>query len=254
MCSSLGLPHLGLYFLDLADYFLSHIREVFIFYLFKYFLRSFLSPPPGTCVMQMLVRLMLSQRSLKAVSFLFILFSIFCSAAVISNILPCRSFIYSCCCSLAQLCLTLCDSMDCSMPGFSVLHHPQSLFKLLSIGQVMPFNHLILSHPLLLLLFPSMRVFSSQSALHIRWPKYWSFSSNPSVEYSGLISFRIDWFDLLAIQGTLKSLLQQHSLKAQILRCSVFFYGTTLASIHDYWKNHSFDCMDICRQSNVSGF
>ena len=97
----------------------------------------------------------------------------------------------------------------------------------LSIESVMPFNHLILCHPLLLLpsIFPSIRVFSTESVLHIRWPKYWnfSFSISPSNEYSGLISFRIDWFDLLAVQGTLKSLLQHYSLKASILQCSTFF-------------------------------
>ena len=88
----------------------------------------------------------------------------------------------------------------------------------------MPFNNLILCHTLLLLspVFPSIRVFSSESALHIRWPKYWSFSISPSNEYSGSISFRIEWFDLLAVQGTLKSLLQHHSLKASILQCSAF--------------------------------
>ena len=99
----------------------------------------------------------------------------------------------------------------------------QSLLKLMSIKSVMPSNHLILCHPLLLLpsIFPSIRVFSNESVLHIRWPKYWSFSFsiNPSNEYSGLISFRIDWFDLLAVQGTLKSLLQHHSSKASILWC-----------------------------------
>ena len=102
-----------------------------------------------------------------------------------------------------------------------------SLLKLMSITLVMPSNHLILCHPLLLLpsSFPSIKVFSSESVLHIRWPKYWSFSfsSSPSNEYSGLISFRIDWLDLLAVQGTLKSLLQQHSSKASILQCSAFF-------------------------------
>ena len=94
-----------------------------------------------------------------------------------------------------------------------------SLLKLTFIESVMPSIYLILCHPLLLLssIFPSIRVFSSESALHIRWPKYWSFSFNPSNEYSGLISFRIDWFDLLAVQGTLKNLLQHHSLKASIL-------------------------------------
>ena len=103
----------------------------------------------------------------------------------------------------------------------------QSLLRLMSIESVMPSNHLILCHPLLLLpsIFPSIRVFSSESALHIRWPKYWNFSFSISLsnEYSGLISFRIDWFDFLVVQGSLRSLLQQHSLKALILRCSAFF-------------------------------
>ena len=97
----------------------------------------------------------------------------------------------------------------------------------MSIRSVMPSNHLILSHPLLLppSVFPSIRVFSNESVLHIRWPKYWSFSFSisPSSEYSGLISFRIDWFDLLAVQGTLKNLLQHHSSKASVLQCSAFF-------------------------------
>ena len=103
----------------------------------------------------------------------------------------------------------------------------QSLPKLMSIESEMLSNHLILCHPLLLLpsIFPSIRVFSSESALHIRWPKYWSFSFNisPSNEYSGLISFRMDWLDLLAVQGTLRSLLQHHRSKALILQCSAFF-------------------------------
>ena len=103
----------------------------------------------------------------------------------------------------------------------------QSLPKLISIESVMPSNHLILCCPLLLLLsiFTSIRVFSNESALHIRWPKYWSFSFsiNPSNEHPGLISFRMDWLDLLAVQGTLKSLLQHHNSKASILRCSAFF-------------------------------
>ena len=102
-----------------------------------------------------------------------------------------------------------------------------SLLKLMSTESVMPSNHLILCCPLLLQssIFPSMRVFSNESALHIRWPKYWSFSFNisPSNEYSGFISFRMDWLDLLAIQGTLKSHLQHHSSKASILLCSAFF-------------------------------
>ena len=100
----------------------------------------------------------------------------------------------------------------------------QSLLKLMSIESVMPSNHLILCHPLLLLpsIFPSIRAFSNESVLRIRWPKYWSFSIRPSNEYSGLISFRIDWFDLHAVQGTLKSLFQHHSSKASILWCSAF--------------------------------
>ena len=103
----------------------------------------------------------------------------------------------------------------------------QSLLKLMSISLVMPFNHPIFCHPLLFLpsILPSIRVFSNESVLRIRWPKYWSFSFSisPSNEYSGLISFRIDWFDLHAVQGTLKSLLQHHSSKASILWCSAFF-------------------------------
>ena len=112
-----------------------------------------------------------------------------------------------------------------STPGFPVHHQLLDLLKLVSIKLVMPSNHLILCHPLLLQssISPSIRVFSSQSVLRIRWPKYWSFSISPSNECSGLISFRIDWFDLLAVQGTLKSLLQHHSSKASILWRSAFF-------------------------------
>ena len=121
----------------------------------------------------------------------------------------------------------------------------QSLTKLISIELVMPSNHLILCHPLLFLpsIFPSIRVFSNESALRIRWPKYWSFSFSisPSNEYLGLISFRIDWLDLPAVQGTLKS-LQHHSPKVSTLQTQL--YSLTLTSIifiHDYWKNHNFD-------------
>ena len=131
---------------------------------------------------------------------------------------------FYCCCSVAKSYLTLCDHMDCRTPGFLFLHHLQGLLKLLSTELVMPLNHLILYCPLLILpsIFPSIRVFSNESALHIRWPKYWgfSFSISPSIEYSGLISFRIDWFDLLAVQRTLKCLLQHQSSKASILWCS----------------------------------
>ena len=118
--------------------------------------------------------------------------------------------------------------MDCSTPGLPDYRQlSKSLLKLMSVESVMPFNHLILCRPLLLppSIFPSIRVFSNESAFCIRWPKYWSFSFsiNPSNEYSGLISFRMDWLDLLAVQGTLKSLLQHHSSKATILQCSAFF-------------------------------
>ena len=128
------------------------------------------------------------------------------------------------CCSVAQSYPTLCDPMGCSMLGSPV---SQSFLKLMSIESVMPSNHLILYHPLLLLpsIFPSIMVFSNKSSLRISWSKYWSFSFSisPSNEYSGLISFRIHWFDLLAVQGTLKSLLKHRSWKASILWCSGFF-------------------------------
>ena len=110
-----------------------------------------------------------------------------------------------------------------------------SLLKLMSITLVMPSNHLVLCCPLLpTSIFPSIRVFSDESVLHIRWPKYWSFSISPSKEYSGLISFRMEWLDLLAVQGTLKRLFQHHHSKASILQHSAFFYSPTLTSIHDY--------------------
>ena len=114
----------------------------------------------------------------------------------------------------------------------------QSLLKLMSIESVMPSNHLILGCPLLLppSIIPSIRVFSSESVLHIRWLKYWSFSFNisPSNEYSGLIAFRMDWLDLLAVQGILKSLLQHHSSKASILQCSAFLIVQQIKKIRNY--------------------
>ena len=120
----------------------------------------------------------------------------------------------------------------------------RSSLKLMSIKSVMPSSHLILCRPFLLLppIPPSVRVFSGEPTLHMRWPKYqsFSFSISPSKEHPGLISFRMDWLDLLAVQGTLKSLLQHHSSKASVLPCSAFF-TVQLTSIHDHWKNHSLD-------------
>ena len=119
----------------------------------------------------------------------------------------------------------------------------RSLLRLMPTESMMPSNHLILCHPLLLLpsTFLSIRVFSSELALLVRWPKYWSFSISPSNEYSVLISFRIDWFDLLVIQGILKSFLQHHSSKLSILWSSTLLCGPAVTCVHDYWKNHSFD-------------
>ena len=129
------------------------------------------------------------------------------------------------------------------------------LLKLMPIESVMPSNHLILCLLLLLLssIFPSIKVFSNELYLCIKWPKCWSFSISPSNEYSELISFRIDWFDFLAVRGTLKSppVPQFESISSSALS---LLHSPTLTSIHDYWKNHSFDYMDLCRQSVVSAF
>ena len=174
-------------------------------------------------------------------------------------------FVKACCCLLSFPCG---HSSPCSVLSFFVavqsLSHVRlfatpwaaarqaslsftiswSLFKLLSIELVMPSNHLILCHPLFLLpsVFPSIRIFSNKSVLHIRWPKYlsFSFSINPSSEFSGSISFRIDWFDLLTVQGTLKSspAPQFESISSLVLS---LLYGPTLTSVHDYWKDHSFN-------------
>ena len=143
----------------------------------------------------------------------------------------------ACCCLVAQTCPTLCDPMDCSMPGLPVLHH-------------LPLPSIL----------PSIRIFSNESALHIRWPKYlsFSFSISPSNEYSGLISFVIDWFDLLAVQGTLKSLLQHHNSKLSILLHSAFFvvqlshpHTTTGKTIV---LSDLVDKVDLCQQNDASAF
>ena len=138
--------------------------------------------------------------------------------------------------------------MDCSTPSFPILHCLLDLLKLMFFESMMPSNHLILCCLLLLLpsIFPSIRVFSNELVLCIRWPKYWrfSFSVSPSSEYSGLISFGIDWFDLLAVQGTLKSLLQHHSSDRIASSVLSLLYGPILTSIQDYWKYCSFGYTD----------
>ena len=137
--------------------------------------------------------------------------------------------------SVAQSCLTLCYPMTHSMPGLPVISNSWSSHRLTSIESVMPSSHLSLCRPLLLLppIPPSIRVFFNESTLRMRWPKYWTFSFSiiPSKEIPGLISFRMDWLDLLAVQGTLKSLLQHHNSKASILRLSAFF---TVQLSHPY--------------------
>ena len=138
-----------------------------------------------------------------------------------------RAFLKNWLVQFSQSCPTLCDARTAAHKASLSITNSQRLLKLMSIESVMPSSHLILCHPLPLLpsIFPSIRVFSNESVLCIRWPKYWSFSFSisPSNEYSGLISFRMDGLDLLAVQGTLKSLLRHHSSKASILRHSAFF-------------------------------
>ena len=150
-------------------------------------------------------------------------------------------------------CLTLWDLMACSTPGFPVLHY---LLEFAQTNVHWVSDTIQPSHPLS---SPSPPAFSHsqhqglESALRIRWLKYWSFSFSPSNECSGLISFRVDWFDFLAVQWTLKNLLQHHISKASTLALSLLD-GSTLTAIHDYWKNQGFDKRDLCRQSNTSAF
>ena len=143
-----------------------------------------------------------------------------------------------CCCSGTRSCPILCDPMDCSMPGLPVLHYARSLLKLMSIELVVPWNHLILCLSLLLLplIFSSIRVFPNDLALHIRWPKYWSFrfSISPSSEYSELISFRIDGFDLLTCPKKSQESSPAPQLERIISLALRLLYGPTLKSIHDY--------------------
>ena len=158
-------------------------------------------------------------------------FESFLKASQISHRNSLTSY-YDCYCSVAQSCLTLCDPMDCSTPGFPVSHQLQSLLKLMFIESVMLSNDLVLCHPLLLpSSFLIIRVFSNESALHIRWPTYWSFnfSISPANEYSGLISFRIDWFDIFGVYGPLESspAPQFKSINSFVLS---LLYGATLIS------------------------
>ena len=164
--------------------------------------------------------------------------------------------ILSYCFSVIQLCLTLVTPWTAACQASLSFTRSWSLFKPMSIESVMPSNHLILCCPLLLLpsVFPTIRVFSNELALHIRWPKYWSFSFNisPSNEYSGLISFRMDWSPCCPRDSQGSSPTPQfksiNSLALSLL------YGPTCTSVHDYWKNHSFDYTDLCRQCNISAF
>ena len=155
-------------------------------------------------------------------------------------------------------CFQLFDPMDCSMSAFLVLHHLAELAQThvhLADDAIQPCHPL---SPLLLLpsIFPSIRVFSTESAFHIRWPEYWSFSISisPCNEYSELISINTDWFDLLAVQGTLKESSPTPQFKSISSSTLSLLYGPTLISIHDYWKNHSFDYLELCQQSDISAF
>ena len=157
-----------------------------------------------------------------------------------------------CCCLVTQLCQTLCDPMNCSMPDSSVLHYLPE-FDQIHVhwvsDAIQPLNPLPPPSPFAFNLSWYQDLFQWVSSSH-QVAKYWSFSfsSHSSNEYLGLIFFRIDWFDLFAIQGTLKTLVQHHNLKASVLQHSNL-YGRTLTSIYDYWRNHSFDCTDFCWQS-----
>ena len=160
-----------------------------------------------------------------------------------------------CCCSVAKLCLTLCDPMECSTPGFPVLHHLLEFAQthVHWVGDAIQPSHPRPLPSLPVFSLPSISVFTNESSLCTMWPKYWSFSNSPSNEYSGLIFFRTDWFYLLAVQELSRifssTTVQKHHSLALIL-----LYGQTLTSVQNYWKNHSFDHTDLCWWSNVSAF
>ena len=154
-----------------------------------------------------------------------------------------------CCCSVTQLCLT-CDAMDCSMPGFPLFHRLPELAQthVYWVSDAIQPSHSLLSPFPPAFNLSQQRVFSNESALCIRWPKYWHFSISPSNEYSGLISFKIDWFDFLAVQGTLKSLESIISVALSLL------YGLAVTPVYDYWKDHNLDCIDLSWQSDSFAF
>ena len=155
---------------------------------------------------------------------------------------------YLCCCfSVSQSYPTFCDSMDCSMPALLVPHHLQKFAQvhvLWITDAIQLTHHLSPSFPSAFSLSQGQGLFQWVGSLH-QGPKYWSFRISPSIEYSGLVSFRIAWFDLLGVQGTLKSLLKHKSLKASVLWCPA------LTPVHEYWKDHSLHYMDLCWQSDV---
>ena len=154
--------------------------------------------------------------------------------------------------------VSLCNTTDCRMPGLAVLHHlPEFAENHESIESVMPSNHLTLCRPLLLPpILLSIRVLSNVLTLHIRWPKYWSFSFSiiPSKEIPGLISFRMDWLDLLAVQEDSQESSPTPQFKSINSSVLSLRHSPALTSIYDYWKNHGSDWTDLCRQSNVSAF
>ena len=160
--------------------------------------------------------------------------------------------------SVAQSCPTLCDPMNCSNQASLSITNSRSLLRLMSIVSVMPSSHLILCRPLLFppSIFPNIKVLSSESALHIRWPKYWSFSFSvsPFNEHPGLISFRMDWLDLLAVQGDSQESSPTPQFKSINFSVLTLLYSPTLTAIYDHWKNNSLNQTDLCWQSNVSAF
>ena len=165
---------------------------------------------------------------------------------------------FCCYCSVTESCPTLCNPTDCSMLGFPVLHYLPEFAQIHVhwVSEAIQPSHSLLPLLLLTSIFPSIRAFSSESALRIRWPKYWSFniSISPFSEYSGLISFRIDQLDLPAVLGSPDSQEAFPAPQFKSINSSAFslLYDSTLRSIYEYWKNHSFDSTDLCQQSDVS--